>query len=245
MNYSDYIVYVDESGDHSLVSIDDNYPIFVLAFCVFKKDEYARQVSPALQEFKFRWLGRDTVVLHEREIRQKTPPFSFLQKTSRRDAFMNELTDILDAAPMMIISTVIRKDRHKRQYADPESPYHLSLLFCMERLQEFLVANGQAGRSTHMIFEQRGGKDNGGKEDKELEHEFFRIKSGNHYLARGDTFPDLELEIVSKKANSAGLQIADLVARPIGLSITKPGQDNRAMDVIRTKVRADGIKVFP
>ena len=33
--FSKYIVYVDESGDHSLQSIDDNYPLFVLAFCNF------------------------------------------------------------------------------------------------------------------------------------------------------------------------------------------------------------------
>ena len=33
--FSDFMVYVDESGDHSLTSIDKNYPIFVLAFCVF------------------------------------------------------------------------------------------------------------------------------------------------------------------------------------------------------------------
>ena len=33
--FSDYIVYVDESGDHSLESIDINYPVFVLAFCIF------------------------------------------------------------------------------------------------------------------------------------------------------------------------------------------------------------------
>ena len=28
-NYSDYIIYVDESGDHSLSSIDESYPMFV------------------------------------------------------------------------------------------------------------------------------------------------------------------------------------------------------------------------
>ena len=29
--FSDYVVYVDESGDHSLASIDSDYPVFVLA----------------------------------------------------------------------------------------------------------------------------------------------------------------------------------------------------------------------
>ncbi|MDR2189439.1 MAG: DUF3800 domain-containing protein [Azonexus sp.] len=39
-NWSDTIIYVDESGDHSLESIDPEYPVFVLAFCIFRKDEY-------------------------------------------------------------------------------------------------------------------------------------------------------------------------------------------------------------
>ncbi len=30
--FSDYIVYVDESGDHGLQNLDPNYPVFVLAF---------------------------------------------------------------------------------------------------------------------------------------------------------------------------------------------------------------------
>lgn len=41
MRFSDYIVYVDESGDHSLTSIHAGYPIFVLALCIFHKEEYA------------------------------------------------------------------------------------------------------------------------------------------------------------------------------------------------------------
>ena len=47
--FSDYIVYVDESGDHSLESINPEYPLFVLSFCIFLKNaifEYG-QASPA------------------------------------------------------------------------------------------------------------------------------------------------------------------------------------------------------
>jgi len=42
--FSDYIVYVDESGDHGLNSVDTTYPIFVLAFCIFKKHNYATHI---------------------------------------------------------------------------------------------------------------------------------------------------------------------------------------------------------
>ena len=34
-SFDDYIVFVDESGDHGMESIDANYPVFVLVFCVY------------------------------------------------------------------------------------------------------------------------------------------------------------------------------------------------------------------
>jgi hypothetical protein len=48
---------------------------------------------------------------------------------------------------------------------------------------------------------------------------------------------------MSKAANSTGLQLADLTARPIGLSALRPGQPNRAFDIIRSKL--GGLKCFP
>jgi len=42
MNFSNYIVYVDESGDHSLSSVNKDFPIFVLAFCIFEKAMYSQ-----------------------------------------------------------------------------------------------------------------------------------------------------------------------------------------------------------
>jgi hypothetical protein len=56
----------------------------------------------------------------------------------------------------------------------------------------------------------------------------------------------------AKRVNCCGLQIADLVARPIGRHILQPTQENRAYTIIarkfRTsggKVRGRGLKVFP
>jgi hypothetical protein len=70
MSFGNYIVYVDESGDHGLDKIDPEYPIFVLAFCIFKKMDYISDIVPAIQKFKFRYWGHDAVVIHEHEIRK-------------------------------------------------------------------------------------------------------------------------------------------------------------------------------
>ena len=53
LGYSNYIIYVDESGDHSLESINSRYPLFVLSFCIFQKEYYAHSVAPALRMLKF------------------------------------------------------------------------------------------------------------------------------------------------------------------------------------------------
>ena len=65
MKFSDYIIFVDESGDHGLVNIDPQYPVFVLAFCVFHKQRYIQSTMPALQQFKFNHFGHDQIILHE------------------------------------------------------------------------------------------------------------------------------------------------------------------------------------
>ena len=39
-------------------------------------------------------------------------------------------------------------------------------------------------------------------------------------------------ECRDKKVNSSGLQRADFVACPIGISVLRPGQDNRAFEVL-------------
>ncbi len=46
--FSDYIIYVDESGDHSLEVVYEEHPVFVLAFCIFKKSDYAKIVVPSI-----------------------------------------------------------------------------------------------------------------------------------------------------------------------------------------------------
>ena len=69
MEFSDYIVYADESGDHSLVSINPEHPVFVLAFCLVHKSTYVEQIVPAFLRLKFEFWGHDSVVLHSHERR--------------------------------------------------------------------------------------------------------------------------------------------------------------------------------
>ncbi|WP_168734435.1 DUF3800 domain-containing protein [Ollibium composti] len=95
VEYGDYIVFVDESGDHNLEVVNPEYPVFVLAFCVFRKADYVNIICPRVQEFKLGWFGHDTCVLHEREIRKDLPPFGFLKSKALKGDFLNQLTAIM------------------------------------------------------------------------------------------------------------------------------------------------------
>ncbi|MGY3229017.1 hypothetical protein ACVWWJ_000501 [Luteibacter sp. HA06] len=229
--FSNYVVYVDESGDHGLESLDLQYPIFVLAFCVLQKDHYARRVVPEIDLLKFRYFGHDIVVLHEREIRKEQGVFLFKDR-KRKEGFLNDLTKIIDASNFVLISCVIHKTRLKERAALGLNPYHLALGVCLETLFEFVREMRQHAYPTHVVVECRGKK-----EDHELEREFGRICDGANRWGRKLPFA---LKFAHKKTNSSGLQLADLVARPIGLSVLRPESTNRAFEILKRKFFCGG-----
>lgn len=243
-SFSDYIVYVDESGDHSLIASDREYPVFVLAFCIFPKNHYLDNVVPQIQEFKFRHFGHDAVILHESDIRKDRGDFNFLKSRESKEAFMNELSQVVENAQFTVICAAINKAKLKKKYSRPYNPYNLALLFGLERVYSFLQRKNQLSRTTHVVMERRGKK-----EDNDLELSFRRYVDGrNDYRVQ---FP-LKLIFANKQINSAGLQLADLVARPVGLSLIRPKQANRAFQVIERKlykvdgkVEGWGLKYFP
>lgn len=96
-----------------------------------------------------------------------------------------------------------------------------------------------------MVCEARGAA-----EDAELELAFRRVCDGD---TRGRRAFPFKLVIADERADSEGLQLAGLTARPIGLSVVRKGQANRAYDVLAGKfftgdhgsIHGNGLKIFP
>lgn len=241
--HSDFIIYIDESGDHGLApqAIDPTYPVFVLAACIFEKKAYVEEVVPEVQRLKFRYFGHDCVVLHGSDIKRQRPPYGFLRFSDKRSEFMAALNAMIERSPFTLIAAVIHKERHVRQYAHPLNPYEITLEFCLERAYFHLNGEGAAEQVTHVVVESRGKK-----EDDELELAFRRICDFKSWTC-------FDIIFTSKQANSSGLQIADLVATPIGRHTLNPEQPNRAYEIVETKFRRDprgsykgwGLKAFP
>lgn len=121
----------------------------------------------------------------------------------------------------------------------------MALAFGLERIYRLLKDADQDDARTDIVCEARGPK-----EDAELELEFRRIRDGANYFHRPLPF---DLIIADKKTNWEGMQLADLKARPIGLTVLRPEQANRAAEVLERKFYRDcagnklgmGLKAFP
>lgn len=245
IQFGSHLAFVDESGDHGLARVDSGYPMFVLAFCLMSKDDYVTRICPTIQRFKFRFWGHDEQVLHEHEIRKPNKHYSFLFDPVRRAEFLGELSQLVDEMPFQLVTSVIRKLEFNRHFALPENPYELSLQFGLERIYRELEARGEGDVLTHIIVEKRGEK-----EDDQLELAFRRICDSANALNKRLPF---ELVMIPKSANSAGLQLADLVARPVGIKVLRPNQPNRAYEILAKKFRRSpdgeindwGLKVVP
>ena len=230
--FSDYVVYVDESGDHSLTSIDSDYPVFVLALCVFHKRHYSEKIIPAVEKLKFNYFGHDSVVLHENDIRKQKGQFAFLSQRAVREEFVGRLSSIMDASNFILIACVVDKARVPSSEIKVSNPYHIALEFCLDALNAFLAEKKQDHLKTHVIVECRGRT-----EDRELELEFRRICDGNNSGNRSLPF---DVVFADKKTNLTGLQLADLVARPVGVNYIRPAQLNNAFELLRKKFYCDG-----
>lgn len=243
--FGDYLVFVDESGDHELSRIDPQYPVFVLLFCILRKDDYVTHVCPSLQRFKFEFWGHDEVVLHEHEIRKPHGHFLFLLQKTLRERFLAGLSAQIQNLPASIVAVVIDKPAFVSRYHQPVSPYDYAMETGLERVFRHMESEGQDGRVTPVIVERRGRR-----EDDELELAFRRVCDGTNALHKSLPF---QLVMIPKTSNSAGLQLTDLMARPVGIHHLRPNQTNRAYEIIETKFRRSpagriegwGMKLLP
>ncbi|MDP1609400.1 MAG: DUF3800 domain-containing protein [Chlamydiales bacterium] len=224
-DFSDYIIFADESGDHGIASINPENPVFVLAFCIFRKVDYISIVKQAVAKFKIDFWGHDLVVLHNHEIRKSTGEFVFLFDEETRKIFLHALNEMIRSIPFSIAATAIDK-RYLSDSPNSTNPYVLALGSCLNQTLDFLQQKQQQRVRTHIIVESRGKT-----EDRDLGLAFDQIASQvlpEHY--------PLEIRFANKQTNSSGLQIADLVAHPIARHIVKKSQPNKAFDIVKEKL---------
>ena len=241
-----YIVYLDETGDHSLELIDKDFPIFALAMFICEGTYYNQTILPTVSQFKMDYFGHEGIILHSRDIRKAQKDFGFLTKTPKREEFLAKISSFMDSLEYSLIVSVIKKQDHKEKYGiNAGNPYDLAMMFCLERLLPFLEEVNQ--NRVYIVAESRGKK-----EDGELTLSFFQIINQGTMYIPADRFKkiDFKLQFVPKSMNIIGTQLADLAAYPIARHILHPDRPNQVYEVIakkfyRGKGLVRGLKIFP
>ena len=244
MKNSGYIVYVNESGDHRFNEINPRFPVFTIAFCIFKIEEYLN-FSTKFLEFKFNNFGHNMTVFKYRDIYQDRGEFKKLRGKRVKKKFLNELDLLIEEQDFKIIASVSNKNILKRNNFDLSSVYDITLDGCLDSLQQYLSSLGKINDSTHIIFESRNKKDY--IDINKLFFDYFK-KSNYNKVKKS-----LTSNIVDKNVVSSGIQLANYLAGSIGLSVINPNLDRRIIKIIESKYTCNknnkflgvGLKTIP
>lgn len=243
--FSDYIIFLDESGDHGIKKVDMDYPVFVLNCCIIKKQDYYQNIIPAINKLKFGFFGHNEIILHESDIRRERNGFEVLRTDAElRNSFYQRLNQFMDESPFQIVASVEFKNKWKETFSrhhkfqENLNLYSLSLTKCIFRIIIFLNENEENSKLLYIICESRGAN-----EDDELALGFYRVMDSEDWKIWLKN-NRIKIHFVNKKSNSSGLQLADLTARPIGLAALRPKQSNRAYEIIKNKIY-QGLMVSP
>ncbi len=247
---SKYLCFIDECGTHDMKNIQSDFPVFTLVGLLVGEKYYQKTLVPRVKAFKTRHFGDQEIILHSRDIRRLDRRFSVLKTDSaRKEAFYNELNELITSARIRFYAVVIDKQQLLQRFIFPMNPYDVSL----HQLISLIcgppgILGVKRPRVQRIIAESRG-RD----ADHDLQNEYIRIRdygAKSHGAKvqnrQGTTIQNLfpsKIHFVKKSRNIIGLQLADLAAYPISRAIVNGNWDNPSAQVIASKLK-DRLVVF-
>jgi hypothetical protein len=248
-NIRKYNFFLDETGDHGLDFVDENFPIFLLAGCLFEDNEY-RDVTSKINDFKQEFFKTTEVVLHSRDIRKCDGAFQILFDLDLKKRFYEKLNKIIKDAEFTVIAVAINKKKYIEKYGKiAQNPYTICLTYILERLI-FCTDEKTVASAISINIEKRGKK-----EDAQLLAHYNSVVDKGTYHVNNDRFKQriVEFNMKLKKDNDVGLQIADLCAYPVARHVLNSEEPYIPFKVIECKLRKGtngkvdgyGLKVFP
>jgi hypothetical protein len=227
------ILFLDESGDHSLAKIDPQYPLFVLGGIIVDRDYAKNVMSERLRAFKLRLFGRDDLVLHTADLTRNRNGFERMKDSGFRITFYAELNQLMRELEYQVVACVIRKADHLDKYdVSALDPYFLSLQILVERL---CFEVGPVADGGFIVAEKRGAP-----LDNQIELAWLNLKvQGTRFMRAAQISQRIQgLVLRDKTAGIAALEIADLAVTPIGRFVQgKPVRED--FRILETKFRRD------
>ncbi len=242
-----YFLFLDESGDHGLSNIDDNFPIFVLSGILINETDYTTLEQTMLQIKQQFWSDKK-VIFHSRDIRKCEKEFVVLFDEDIKREFYEKVNNLISTSNYEIVSSAIDKAKYIKRYGRlSDDVYEIALSFIVERSVFSLDAKNETNKKLNIVIERRGKK-----EDKKLSEHFQTLCArGTGYVipARLEMY-EINISFKFKSDDIAGLQLADLIAYPIARHVLDPNRANPAFDTFVSKFysrrgKIYGLKVFP
>lgn len=225
------ILYLDESGDHSLTKIDPQYPVFVLGGVIVNGVRARKSVDLRLTELKRSFFDQEDLVLHSSDIIRARNGFEKLANPRLRIEFYQALNGLMRELDYQVVACVIKKDEHLVRYGvDAIDPYVLGLRVLVERFCQEIGSTHDGG----MICAERRGPEL----DAELESAWMGIvRTGTPFKRAGEISNRIvDLSLKDERLNIGGLQLADLFVSPIGrVAVGKTTGDD--WEIIKSKLR--------
>ena len=239
-------LFIDESGDHGLTKINNEFPVFSLSGVLTSEKDYAEIISK-MNELKLKIWGHEKIILHSRDIRKCDNEFFVLLDLATKNNFYTHLNKIIIKSPFTVVASCIRKDRFIKKYGRLNNDiYEIALSFVIEKALISLKETN-SNLNLHIIIEKRGRK-----EDKQLQDHFQRLlgKGTSKISPEEIAYYKPKFTFSNKNENINGLQLADLLAYPIARHVVNPSKTNDAFEVLKPKIfnkggRLIGLKVFP
>lgn len=208
------VLFLDESGDHSLDVIDPQYPLFVLGGIIVDVEYAKGEMAEKVNAFKRELFGTEEVILHTADMVRNRKGFEQMAHPEIRERFYRKLNALLAELKFQIVACAIRKYDHLSRYGFTAlDPYHLALEVLVER---FCYAIGDTRDGGVVVAERRDRI-----LDRQLRLAWLTLKTrGTRYVKAVQVTNRVRgLALRGKQDNLAGLQVADLVVTPVGRSL--------------------------
>jgi hypothetical protein len=208
-------LYIDESGDHTYNKLDEPAHRYLALLGVwFRQGDEYNAFANDLERFKETFFGQrpdNPVVLHRSDIINRKGAFGILCDENKRTLFDAGLLEIISRARFKMICVVLDKPTHQDRYVSPFHPYHYCLATMLERYSGWLNYRSAMG---DVMAESRGKE-----EDLQLKQAYRRVyESGSRFFSHKKhqrALTSKGIKIQPKRANIAGLQLADVLAYPV------------------------------
>lgn len=200
-----YYLFLDESKPN----VDINH--LCLAGVIIEKDDYEKNIIPAVNSLKNKIFDNTEVILHETEIRNADEvPYRVLRSPAKRNDFWAEMRNIFSSNHIKTIGAAIDCTEFKRIYQGnyANDPYFIGLQIILENFTHFLEHNNGQGI---IYIESRNPTD-----DTRLRDHYHKIvSSGTLFLNKYAFQRKLStINFLIKGDNNTGLQLADFVPNP-------------------------------